>query len=97
MRVAHITRMTGLDCVVTRNLINTHTHTHIKKAAIRKWRGQHKAPESQRDCMERIYIFVSYQRCSWQQSSMSSWGDQIRVTYFKMISTTGPDNAVNII
>ena len=41
MRVA-LTRMTGPDCAVMRNLINTHTHTHthvhalIKELAIRR-------------------------------------------------------------
>ena len=34
-----MTRMTGPDCVVMCNLINTHTHIHIGKAVLDKTSG----------------------------------------------------------
>ena len=34
-----MTRMTGPDCVVMCNLINTHTHTHTHTHTVRRGRG----------------------------------------------------------
>ena len=35
-----MTRMTGPDCVVMCNLINTHTHTHTQVSLIPPWEDQ---------------------------------------------------------
>ena len=41
-----MTRMTGPDCVVMCNLINTHTHTHTHTATMKQG-GEHKVLTAQ--------------------------------------------------